>query len=269
MIKIQTIEYPGKKEIFNNFDKYKQIFLDDGIIPFRNAHCDREEQDEIMRFFGDRLGWWPNNSNSTGDHTYEETHERHMGVENIEDKNALMLAWHLEHVQLKKDIYVGASWCMNLFKCDPDAGVTYFVNMLKFYRELPEEEKSFLSKIEIELPQDLSQAYEAPNKEERTYKLVQNHWLHNEDTIRIFLGSEDAKLYRFDGHTPTKEQEERLKEFLNKLFVFIYENEESRLVHYWQEGDMLISDMFIMAHAVTGGFKQGERRLDGMFATLP
>lgn len=268
MIKVQAIEYPGKEEIFNNFDKYKKIFLDDGIIPFRNAYCDREEQDEIFRFFGDQLGWIPN-SGSTQDIAYEETHEKHMDSENTKDKNSLMLSWHLEHVHLKKDVYVGASWCMNLFKCDPDAGVTYFVNLFKFYSGLSEKEKEFLSKVELEISTEVGLEEDEADYEDRVYRLVQKHWLHGQDTLRVFLSGYEENLFcRFDGQPPTNEQKAELKEFLEKLFTFVYRNEEERLAHYWQEGDMLISDMFTMGHAVTGGFKPGERRLDGMFATL-
>lgn len=38
------------------------------------------------------------------------------------------------------------------------------------------------------------------------------------------------------------------------------------MVHQWQKGDLLIPDLFKLAHAVTGGFVQNQRQLDGMFA---
>lgn len=268
MIQIKTIEYPGKQEIFDNFEKYKNIFLEDGVIPFRNANCQREEQEEIVKFFGDRLGWWPN-SKFDRDSNYEETHEKHMQEQNINDNNSLMLGWHLEHVQLKQDIYVGASWCMNLFRCNPEAGKTYFFNMLKFYRSLSEEDKDFLKKSEVKISKYWGAHDELDDQPEEVYSLVQKHWLHNEDTLRLFLGSlDDTSLYKFDGSTPTKEQEQRLIEILTRIIDFVKHSQDFKMVHRWQEGDMLISDMFVMAHAVSGGFKQGERRLDGIFAKL-
>jgi alpha-ketoglutarate-dependent taurine dioxygenase len=269
MIKIQTIEYPGKQEIFNNFDKYKKIFLEDGVIPFRNAFCDREDQEEIIKFFGDQLGWWPNSTLSINSN-YEETHERHMHEKNIGEKDSLMLDWHLEHVHLKEDIYVGASWCMNLFKCAPDAGKTYFFNMLKFYRSLPKEDKDFLKKSEAKIANYWSRVAQSGSQpEEETYALVQKHWLHNEDTLRLFVGSlNDTKLYKFNGNMPTKEQEEKFIKILTDIIDFIKHGDEFKMVHFWEEGDMLVSDMFVMAHAVSGGFSQGQRRLDGIFAKL-
>jgi hypothetical protein len=38
------------------------------------------------------------------------------------------------------------------------------------------------------------------------------------------------------------------------------------MVHRWQQGDLIIPDMFKLAHAVTGGFKSEDREFRGIWA---
>lgn len=271
MIKLEAIEFPGIKHISDNIDMYAEMFLKNAIIPFRNAHCDRDSQEQIMQIFGDRLGWWPNSSEPElkSENNYEETHERHMNKENQNDKNSLMLGWHLEHVQLKNDIYVGANWCMNLFRCEPDAGKTYFVDMLNLYNTLSKNEQEILDNTEVSLLSYWGSHNKPKDLPPVNYNLVQDHWILNKKVLRVFLGSyNDIKVSQINGKTPSEQEEAFFMKTLKKIYDEVKDNEEIRMVHYWQEGDMLISDMFRMAHAVTGGFKEGERRLDGIFGKL-
>ena len=269
MKNINIIEYPGIDHIRNNFDTYRQLFLNDATMAFRNANCDREEQQQVMEIFGDNLGWWPNSQRGGSISNYEETHERHMDPDNTANKDSLMLGWHLEHVQLQRDMYVGSSWCMNLFRCDPDAGQTYFVDMLSLYDRLSDEQKDFLDGVEVLLRTYWGPHDKDPDAAPAVYKLVQEHWILKKKVLRLFLASvNDVELYRLHGNVPTDADVLRFKEILTQVHFDVKENLDNRLVHIWQEGDMVISDMFRMAHAVTGGFAEGERRLDGIFGRM-
>lgn len=271
MIKLETIEFPGLDYISNNIDMCAKMFLENAVIAFRNAHCDRNTQEKVMQIFGDRLDWWPNSSvpELKSVSNYEETHELHMNLENKNNKDALMLGWHLEHVQLKEDIYVGANWCMNLFRCDPDAGKTYFVDMLALYDSLSNDYKEFLEGVDVLLTSYWGAHQKEKNFPPAVYRLVQKHWILDRNVLRVFLGSiNDVKLYKIYGKDPSEDDLKKFNEVMKYIYDEVTKNTDIRFVHYWQEGDMVISDMFRMAHAVTGGFKEGERKLDGIFGKL-
>lgn len=269
MIRLEPIKFPGIDYVLNNIDYYIEIFLQNGVIPFRGANCDRPAQELIMQKFGDKLGWWPN-SETTGDvsiFNYEETHEKHMNEKNKYSKNELMLGWHLEHVHLKQDIYIGASWCMNLFRCDPDSGITYFMNMKNVYKRLEEEERNFLDNCEIETTNYWTKNSMPKDNPPVISKIIQPHWFTGEKTIRFalepFIG-----LFKIDDRNPTKIEKNKFLKIIQKIKSDIKTNEKEKMAQFWQEGDMLIADMFIMAHCVSGGFKEGERKLDGIFGRL-
>jgi alpha-ketoglutarate-dependent taurine dioxygenase len=265
MITINTIPYPGVDEIRNNFETYRSLFLENAIIAFRGAHCSKSEQDEVMRIFGDNLDWWPN-SRSSHDSRYEETHHRHMNSENVSNKDTMMLGWHLEHVQLTQGRYVGASWCMNLFQCEPGSGNTFFVDMIGVYDSIPERFKEVLDSAEVEIksfwgPHDSNYQNDAA-----TYEIVKPHWILGKKVARVFLADPSlTELRSINGEAPTQEQLSLFQEALEFIFDQVKNNDSIQMVHEWQEGDMVISDMFRMAHAVGGGFDKEQRKLDGIF----
>ena len=49
---VNTIEFPGYEDIKNNFNKYKDIFLEKQIVAFRNANIDFDMQTKIMHLLG-------------------------------------------------------------------------------------------------------------------------------------------------------------------------------------------------------------------------
>lgn len=267
MIPIKTLDFPGEKSVIENIETYRQMFLDFPIIAFRGAYCDRSSQEKIMKAFGDVLDWWPN-STTDRPSNYEETHHNHMRADNKADKNSLMLGWHLEHIQQNDDIYVGASWCMNLFKCAPDAGITYFVDMLDLFYSLPEEEQKFLNSAVVTLKAAWGPHEKTQEDVEKlhTYKFVQTHRLLKKSVLRpLFDHPDTTNLASINGADPTEEEKVLFKTLLIKIQNEVYNNEDIRHAHSWQEGDMVISDMFRLAHAVGGGFSENERRLDGIF----
>lgn len=263
MITVELEEYPGVDAILNNIDTYKDKFLKETIVGFRNAYCNREDQQKIFYAFGDALGWYPNSDNPVELANYEETHHSHMNSGNTIDKDKPMLGWHLEHVLLKNDTFLGASWCMNLFKCEPGAGYTYFIDMAKLHDSLSDDDKDFLSSTvaSVEITKgDKTDLYEN--------KVVQHHWVLGDKIIRLHFMPNSTSLKSIEGRTPTQDEETRFDSIINNIMTQVYENRDIVKVQEWQEGDMLILDMFKLAHAVGGGFKQNERQLDGIFGHL-
>lgn len=273
MISTNLIPYPGFEKFTENIDFYIKMFLDGKVIAFRGANCPAEEQEKIMTILGDKLGWWPNSSNNLNSSEYKspfyyETHSKSMNNTNTTDKNSLMLGWHLEHVGKLDVKYCGACWCMNLFKCEPDAGRTFFVDTIKVLESLSKEDQEFLDRCYIKItPFGEEEAYEGINAP--FYKFLQKHWVLNRLVPRpVLMSSHKTELKMFGESMPTEQEKEKF----NKLFDYIVDqvnnNEEIRIVHSWEEGDMLILDVFRLAHAVTGGFVEGERKLDGIFGKV-
>jgi alpha-ketoglutarate-dependent taurine dioxygenase len=266
MRKVNTIEFPGYEELKNNFNAYKDIFLNDQIIAFRNANLDIENQIKIINLFGDNFNLQQNSSN-TNFSEYIEDHHKHMNEENVEDKNKIMLGWHQEHVEDKECIFAIGVWNMELFRCEPDAGKTYFIDMSKVYNSFSSIDKEFLNSCVASIENNWE--IENPNTQDAVYPLVLNHWITNEKTIRTFYGTgEKPNLYSVNGETPTKLEIDKFNFLHDEIYNKVWLDNDIKIEHMWQEGDLLIPDLFKLAHAVTGGFNENERRLKGIFGTI-
>ena len=258
MYTIKTIEFPGYEELKNNFNAYKDIFINKSIIAFRNANLDFETQTKIIHLFGDNLGWYPNSLN-TNSSDYIEDHYKHMNSDNIATKDSIMLGWHQEHVSRKNGTLVSGVWNMTVFNCKPETGKTYFVDMAKFYNNLSEEDKVFLNKCKakVKIENDFT-----------TYDLISSHWITGEKVLRTYFDDEVIELFEIDGRAPENLEIIKFNGLSKKISLEINFNKDIRMQHVWQKGDLLIPDLFKLAHAVSGGFNKNERKLEGMFGAL-
>jgi alpha-ketoglutarate-dependent taurine dioxygenase len=280
MYTIKVIEFPGYEELKNNFSIYKDIFIKDAIIAFRNANLDYDMQAKVMHLFGDNLNWYPNSLNSNPS-DYFEDHHKHMDSNNIIEKDSIMLGWHQEHIAQEHNPYVSGVWNMTLFKCNPETGKTYFIDMSKVFNMFNDEDREFMLNCKVNIInyrwfKDKAYYYYIPKKnklnnkdEDVVYSLVSEHWLTKEKTIRTYLSrDESTKLYKFKDQDPSENDIKKYIEISKKINDIINNNEDVRMQHIWQQGDLLIPDLFKLAHAVSGGFDKDQRRLDGMFGTL-
>ena len=275
MTTINTTEFVSIEEIKSNPDKYKEMYLKNKIIVFRNANLNKEQQTELMIFFGDLLGWFPNSKN-TNPSDYTEDHHKHMNNNKNIEKDELMLNWHTEHVQNEEDSYLGATWRMEKFQCPEDSGHTYFVDMTRMFQDLSKEDQDFISKCKnilqtTEMRYEEGQAKEIPIVKE--FDAVKNHPITGEKTIRLSLFSFDPKqnsLFEIDGRKPNEEEKDRYRKIIVWICKEVWTNTEIRMVLKWQQGDVAVPDLFKLAHAVSGGFIQNQRTLQGQFGkTLP
>ena len=255
MNSVKIIEFPGYDELKNNFNIYKEIFLNEQIIAFRNANVNFETQTKIMHLFGDNLNWYPNSSNFN-ESEYIENHHKHIEKKGNVSKDDLILEWHQEHIEDLDNIFVSGVWNMELFECDPESGKTCFVDMSKVYNNFIEEDKKFL---------DRCTAY----CEGEIYKLISNHWITNEKTIRTFFAKiENVSLHLIDNRSPTNTESEKFNLLHDQIITQVWLNKDIRIEHSWKQGDLLIPDLFKLVHAVTGGFDKDQRRLRGIFGTV-
>jgi alpha-ketoglutarate-dependent taurine dioxygenase len=270
MITVNKVDFISIEEIKSNPDKYKEIYLRDKIIVFKNANLTKEQQSELMIFFGDLLGWYPNSKNSyIAD--YIENHHKHMKDGIDIGKDEIMLSWHTEHVENEENSYHGATWRMEKFDCPEDSGHTYFVDMTKMFEDLNKEDQNFLSRC-INKLDTVESRYEGEErldvKISKTFSCVNLHPVTKEKTIRLWLFSQNlnsCSLYKIDEREPNEEEKKRYSILTQRICNNVWMNEDIRMVLKWQQGDLAVPDLYKLAHSVSGGFTKNQRTLSGQF----
>lgn len=236
------------------FEKLKE----DSVVVLRGVNLTTEQQAEFVKSMGDFTGWFPNHSHNFNQR-YREDHARTEHKEKA-GPDAVVVSWHLEHVDFDTHTpIVAGAWNMLKFTADPSTGKTYFVNTAELYKNLPAEDQDFLNK-------SLVKWYETDGSGPFYTPAVQHHWATNEPVIRIDIRtvvSSPEMLYEFDGREPTEEEKAKFVSLRNDYVDSILGDEEVRLVHKWQQGDLLLVDLFKNAHAVTGGFSSDDREFTG------
>jgi alpha-ketoglutarate-dependent taurine dioxygenase len=262
MIDIEPIIYPGMEEIINNIEFYKEKFFNDGVIVFRNANFDREEHADFNAFIASKFGWFPAAMNTVEDRVgYTENHSRAIARDAV-GKDEILIKWHQEHPYYTNPI-VGSTWNMTTFKADPNTGKTYFVDLQKLYDSLSESNKTFLNKSQANLVVSQSKDVSVSTS------VVQPHWRTGVPVIRCRYVPDGAlSLTSFEERTPSHQEEQKFKILSSFITNEVLNNEDIRIVHKWQQGDVVIPDLFRMAHAVTGGFDSKDRIFTGLWSHL-
>jgi alpha-ketoglutarate-dependent taurine dioxygenase len=259
---VDPLIFKSKSELYENLDAVLEKFKSDAIVGIRGLRLSESEQLQLVRDLGDIIGWFPNNSEKFN-HKYIENHSSNWLVPDSTG-DQVILGWHLEHVDYDDYIPIVAGvWNMQNFKGSSDNGKTYFMDARKVYELVtPEEDREFLKKSRAMWNEE----YEKDVYTTCYVDAIQNHWLSKEPQIRLELTHiDEAELYEFDGNTPTEEEKAKFREVALKFNDQVYNNEDLRIVHRWEEGDILIPDLFALAHAVTGGFKSEEREFTGFW----
>jgi alpha-ketoglutarate-dependent taurine dioxygenase len=253
-----TIEITSYDEAVSNIELIIEKFKKDSVVVLRNLNITTEEQAEFARTLGDKIGWFPNHSHEFNQR-YRENHER-VSYKEAAGPDAIVVPWHMEHVDFDEHTpIIGGVWNMLHFTADPNTGKTYFVDTTKIYNSLSTEDQEFLSKSTVTWHEaDGSGPFRAP--------AVQDHWLTKEKTIRIDTRTQDDKLSQYEGQEPNDEQQAHYRKLKNFFMDQVRDNEEIRTVHKWQQGDLLIVDLFKNVHAVTGGFDSKDRLFTGEWA---
>jgi alpha-ketoglutarate-dependent taurine dioxygenase len=268
---IETIAIESFDSFIQDLPKYVDLFKKQAIIVFRGFKFSREQQLTITRIFGDHMNWYPNSNTPIETFwPYEENHSKSMDTWGRHDvaKDEYLLMWHIEHMGHKNPA-IGATWNMEKFSCERDAGSTLFVNISDVYDTFSEEDTSFLKKCEV----SAIQYWDKPKSEKQqpaTHDAVELYEPSGRHTLRlnaVFKYGEDSfYLERFEGRKPSEEENERFYELALKFTKLVHNDEDLQQIHLWQENDLLVVDLFLMAHAVFGGFKPSERSFYGLWA---
>jgi alpha-ketoglutarate-dependent taurine dioxygenase len=253
----EIIDFVSIQDISDNISLYKDILIRDGILVFRGANLSHEDHGIVSNKINEHFGIY-DEGNFNG---YTENHSQTSKNLNIKfGPDDIMLPWHIEHPTRVNPIVLGA-WNMHKFKTNEENGKTYFVNSKMLYKEMPDRLKSFLGKCIID--DDVASPGEA-----RTHEVVHNHWITGEPVIRTsFIYSKTNQiLCSVNGGIPSEDDLILYDEAMSWIRDQLYNNLDIRIVHKWKQGDLVISDIFVMYHAVTGGFSPEDREFVGIWS---
>jgi alpha-ketoglutarate-dependent taurine dioxygenase len=266
MINVIPVEFPGIENVLKNSDYYKDKLISDSVICFRNANLTQEEQFDFAKKLGNLIGWSLLNDTSE----YIENHVRKSDFKHGPDD--IIVEWHVEHTYYTNPI-VASTWNMYNFKTNPENGKTYFVDTNVVFNMLSKEEQEFLTSCIIVEPDSVrnsqlktgfvsGQTHLADN-----YPIIVKHWLTSKPIIRFTILPEPMimKLVSYKNQDPNKDTLKYFKSLIRKIEDIIWNNEDIRIVHRWQQGDLVIPDLFKLAHAVTGGFRPEDREFRGIW----
>lgn len=259
MTAAKIFNFPGIEEVKENISFYKESFISDGVIVFRNACLSNEEHFIFHDMLCKELGAYPE-ENSNG---YIEDHSRVSDNIKKDVKNdGIILTWHIEHPHYTNPIVLG-SWNMHKFTAKEESGKTYFVDTKNLFDIMPDDFKDFAKKCIIINPVGEAQGIPA------SHKLVDNHWITNDLVIRISHLNETGSSYQvlstYDNNKPTKEDNEMYKMIMKWIQNQLANNLDIRIVHKWRQGDIVIPDMYKMCHSVSGGFESEQREFKGIW----
>ena len=260
--------YVSVEEIVLSPRKYVDAFLSGGIVVFKEINASVEGQQKILQAFGDKIGWYPNSQNSLIKHSYTESHEASIKrmEKDAEQKDEVLLSWHIERAG-SKNPQVGSAWNMQRFRCEHGSGSTLFYDCSKLFNELDKDDQEFLLDCKITGPTE-----DGLRLSDFIRNAIGVHPYTKQLVVRICPATmEFQKLALFRNNEPTPEQSKRFEELANNVAEKIRKSEDKWMKWDWSEGDLLIPDLFKMAHCVMGGFKQGERIFTGQwcYSKLP
>lgn len=267
MIGVEPVEFPGIESVLDNIEYYKNKFINESVICFRNANLTQEEQFEFGARLGSLMGW--KHADDTSE--YVENHERKSHIESGPDD--VIVEWHIEHTYYINPI-VAATWNMYNFKTDNNNGKTYFVDTGLVFDMLTEHEQQFLLDSIITEPDFIKDSQvksgylSASTNLSDQHPIIDKHWLTNKPIIRFMILPEPhiVPLVSYKNESPSQESLDYFYSLIRKIENIIMHNEDIRIVHRWQQGDIVIPDLFKCAHAVTGGFNSADREFRGIWA---
>lgn len=241
-------------------EAYKQY----GLVVLRGHSYTTEEQVEVAKALGDILDW---NLCSEADDMvvnssiYPGGHSDNSEKEYNQSEEEYVLDWHIEQVYYLHPILAGI-WNMTDFTAKKGHGNTRFVDSIEIFKSFSEEDQDFLSKSVVKWDK------QSPQRTGPYYtNVVQSHPISGEPTLRVETDQGCImypELYAYNGQEATEEQKARFSELQGTLKDILNNDESMRYSQEWQQGDLLIVDLFRMYHAVMGGFVFGERKFTGI-----
>lgn len=263
---VHVLEVTSVRDAIAAIDDILEIFKSKGLLVLRGASFSTEDQLSLATALGNTLSW--NVYSDANDavfntSTYDGGHSDRTDREYVEGPDEYVLDWHIEQVYYVHPILAGI-WNMNTFTAPSGSGDTRFVDAIEAYSLYSEEDRDFLSKSIVKWDKP------TPHGSGPFFtKVVDNHPITGAPQLRVETDRGSymmPKLALLDGVEPSEQDIARLDYLLQVLKDNLNNNLDIRYSQHWQEGDILIVDLFRMYHAVMGGFKYGQRKFTGIGA---
>lgn len=261
---IKTFNFSSSHDAIDAATDIANAYKEHGLVVLKGHAYTTEEQVEVAKALGDILDW---NLCSEADDMvvqssiYPGGHSDNAEKEYNQSEEEYVLDWHIEQVYYLYPILAGV-WSMTDFTATKGHGNTRFVDSIEIFKSYSKEDQDFLAKSVVKWDK------QSPQRSGPYYtNVVQPHPISGEPTLRVETDQGCMlypELYAWDGAEATEEQKARFSELQNRLKDTLNNNETMRYSQEWEQGDLLIVDLFRMYHAVMGGFVFGERKFTGI-----
>ena len=254
-------------EAISKIKAIKTEYLNDGVVVLRGHTFSEDEQFNLVQRLGDLFGWSIDSNTQretvpgsiyTGGHSADKTSS--YGAASTD----YVLDWHIEQVYYISPIVAGI-WNMTTFTAPRGHGNTLFVDAATLYNDLSEVEKDLLSNATVVWSKP------SPTTDGPYYtKAVGLHPVLGVPILRVETDRgcySSPELYKVSGSPPSDSQIELFTRIMNKVKYRLTVDTDIRLTQEWEQGDLLVVDLYRMYHAVLGGFKYGERTFTGESVT--
>lgn len=270
-----------------------------GLISLKSLYADHDAVAELCTLLSPHLKWhhyvddttfmaWP----------YKQDHDGRIGVVSDQGRNepdVTLIEWHIEGVSMQYPQWGGA-WNMYNFKAPPNSGSTGFVDMAGLYNDLSVDERKFLDSAEIihfcnwTIPpteEQFGKFMDSVSQGKRiiyskdgdeyvasfSRPAVERHPAFGMSTLRTCpchnsFGLQEHLLL-VGGRIPSDGERDFFAKTMDKIRWEISENEERQHWYFWDEGDLLIVDLFRLAHGVRAGYEKGQRNFQGYWLFEP
>jgi alpha-ketoglutarate-dependent taurine dioxygenase len=244
MLNIKSIKNSSYSDIVANVDDYIKIFLDNGLVCFKQVYLSTFEQEHVVNLFAEKLKWNYVSDVHTEDHIYTiSMHEKTF------DKDEIIIDWHIEHLE-RMYTQVATSWNMTKFTCPKGHGNTGFIDSSYLYSLMPDDWQEFLKSIIV--------THRTMNFPHR--RCVIKHRNSGKNILRLIPHFAEDLLVSVNNNNPSDQ------EFLlfNKIKTWycnqVRNNESIQMWQQWDEGDCIVLDLLYMIHCVKGGFTSKDRQ---------
>lgn len=272
MKEFPTIEVSSLEDSLEKIEDIIYTFRTKGVLRLRGFSFSPSEQLELMSRIGNVFGWHLN-TKSIDTPPSEEQVETHVFIgghsddpnRGQTDSSSYLLDWHIEQV-FYVDPFLAAAWNMfHVGYSDKNAGNTYFVDSSYLYDTLSDDYKEFLQDAILTWDKPIG-----PNSGFGPFytRALDKGPVNGRTTLRIETDGGcliSPSLCKKEKRDPTDEEIKKFNRILFHLKSELKNNEDIRYVQQWEEGDVVLVDLFRMYHAVSGGFNFGERKFHGIF----
>jgi alpha-ketoglutarate-dependent taurine dioxygenase len=264
MADIKIINVSSYEDATTKLPEIAAAFEENGVLVVRGHEFSLEEHTNLVKPLGDIYGW--SISSSAGDSVLESAvypggHSDNPEMNTEHTKDDYLLDWHIEQVYYIYPILAGA-WNMTKFTAEDGAGTTRFIDSAALYNDLSNEEQEFLSKSVVvwDKPFNLGTG-------PFYTKAVDSHPYGGYPVIRVETDRGcyvHPHLHLWEKQPPSDKQKKTFESIMEKIKSRLNDDKEIRITQQWEQGDLLIVDLFRMYHAVMGGFKYNERIFTGI-----